>query len=174
MSLLADERRREIDYRQLDLHRWPLFTHAMKNADLAHSFKVEWVSGNSMSLDSDSFNHNFTQIVRTAFTPGDAPEVHEAWALRDHLDTIEDILLNGRRFYGSRELRPGIKFPHHTCGGVRELLGREPNVADRIELLWLRPTCVLELRQAPEDPEAKSELISEFSLRVSPVRTLLT
>ena len=137
--------------------RHPLLRIAAREMRPAHSVKVEWLME---SLDGErEIWENFTQIVRTPFTPRDDTDRDLYRALDRHLEDVENTLWYGKPSYDLNQ-------PLTTCGGALHYLGRPPLYADQFFLRPLRDLVLLKDRGA--GATIVHEFLSEFSLEVRP------
>lgn len=141
-------------------HEYPLLARAIDNLQPAQNVKIEWPGGwNYQQIVRWPFGITDRELVRHGIPEGALNEhpalvAHKDEFLTKVLESIERILWDGVRDLPRTFTR--------TCGGARELLGRDPIDTDRIAL---RPLRDLEFRTWEKDNgTVVGEWIAEFSL----------
>lgn len=139
--------------------RYPLLQIAAENGHMAGSCKVDWLVDGP---DGRETWVNFTQILRTPFTPDEHGERALYTALEKHLRDAENVLWYGIPSYNAKG-----RSPVGSCGGALHYLKRNPLRADRFALRVLQDMVLLQDRQT-RDSAPVGEFLSEFSLEVIP------
>lgn len=140
--------------------KYPLLARSLASSAPARDVRIVWTT------DAGS-GHNWTQIQRhpVTITPGEDEETVRDEVFDRLCADMESTLRNG--VASSTTLANGL--PLHTCGGVRELLGRELKDTDEIRLRPLREP-VWRITRWPEEVGGGvvGEWIVEFSLQAVP------
>jgi hypothetical protein len=126
----------------------PVLSLALKGKGApAQNVKVEWLKD--------------TQIMRF---PGGVREGESEEKVKDELfgkllDTMENVLIHGRRDFDTTSYAP-----RGYCGGVLDLLGRMPVIGDRISIRFLRERELVERRTEYMSGRVIVEYLTEFTL----------
>lgn len=150
--------------------KYPLLARALADMGAAYSTKIEWLydklaGGRTYHI----LDFNWSQIQRhpVKLAPGD-----DESAVRDEYfdrlcSDMESVLWDGVR--SGPEYGKPYTLPLHTSGGVRELLGRDPNENDIIRLRCLREP-FWRVTRYPEEcgGDVVCEWIVEFSVEAIP------
>lgn len=151
---------------------FPVLALATAHSEPAKHVKITWVNFQGEE------QHNYTQIVRFAYTEIPVPEGSLGPEIDEHprdvaltyfLSAIETILVHGVPEHNTTGW-----MPRSSCGGVMFYLGRKPVIGDVVKLRPLREpmlrTILVDQFGVPYDTP-RYEWLAEFSLEVYSPRT---